>query len=172
MCHQFNSDFWYFIFFYILITNSIKKYIIFKNMIKKIKNKIKLTLIGGKAAPNATIGRLLGHTGINISLFCKEYNNKTLNYIGTNIPILLTIYDDKSYSFVLKSPSISYLLLKYSDCKKGSSNPKINNVGIINKKQLNDIIEIKLKDFNTNNIEKIISIIQGTANSMGIKIIK
>ena len=139
-------------------------------MKKKIKIKLKLTLIGGKAVSNATLGRILGQSGINIPAFCKDYNSKTMEFIGILIPINLIIYTDKSYVFTLKSPPTSYLLLKYAEIKKGSLDPKTKTVGYITQTNLKEIIELKKNELNTTNFEKLTKIISGTAKSMGITI--
>jgi large subunit ribosomal protein L11 len=140
-------------------------------MSKKIKAFVKLALPAGKATPAPPIGPALGQHGVNIAGFCKEYNSKTVEKIGTIIPVKITIYQDKSYSFVLKSPPASSLLANYSKIKKGSSEANKNIIGTITKEQLKEIALIKLIDLNTKNIETAISIIAGTAKNMGIKIL-
>ena len=141
-------------------------------MIKKIKTFIKLALTAGKATSAPPVGPALGQYGINIISFCKEYNLKTADQIGLVIPVKITIYEDKSYSFILKSPPTSILLLKFLNQKKGSSEPNKKIIGSINKEQLLEIAKIKFNDLNTNNISKALLIIEGTAKSMGIKIQK
>jgi large subunit ribosomal protein L11 len=140
-------------------------------MIKKIKTIIKLTLSAAKATPAPPVGPILGQYGINIISFCKEYNNKTKDKIGSIIPVEITVYNDKSYTFILKTPPVSKLLLKETNINKGSSNPKFEIVGTITKKQIEKIANIKLPDLNTNNIDSAIKIIEGTTKNMGIKIL-
>ena len=139
-------------------------------MIKKIKALIKLDLLAGKATPAPPVGPVLGQHGINIIAFCKDYNLKTQDKIGLIIPVKLTIYDDKSYSFLLKSSPTSSLLLNALNLKKGSSNPKTKIIGTLDIKQLKEIAKLKLNDLNTQNLDKALSIIIGTALNMGIKI--
>lgn len=141
-----------------------------KTMAKKIKAFVKLALPAGKATAAPPIGPALGQHGVNIAFFCKEYNAKTQEKIGFIIPVKITIYEDKSYSFVLKSPPASTLLLKAINVKKGSSEGKAGNLGILKKEQIKEIAEIKMMDLNTKDIRKAISIIEGTAHNLGIKI--
>lgn len=140
-------------------------------MNKKIKAFVKLALPAGKATPAPPIGPALGQYGVNLSIFCKEYNEKTINNLGTIIPVKITIYQDKSYSFILKSPPASVLLAKYANIKKGASEPNKQSMGTISLNQIREIVLIKLNDLNTKDIHSAISIISGTAKSMGIKII-
>ncbi len=140
-------------------------------MAKKIKAIVKLALSAGKATPAPPVGPALGQHGVNIAAFCKEYNAKTSDQAGLIIPAKITIYEDKSYTFILKSPPASVLLLKFANIKKGASHPNQNKVGTITKQQLFEIFEIKQQDLNTKNVEKALSILSGTARNMGIKII-
>jgi large subunit ribosomal protein L11 len=140
-------------------------------MAKKIKAFVKLALPAGKATPAPPVGPALGQHGVNIAAFCKEYNSKTAEKIGLIIPVKITIYEDKSYSFVLKSPPASVLLAKFANIKKGSSQPNKENVGSVSLDQVKEIAVIKMNDLNTENIEKAILIIAGTAKNMGIKVI-
>lgn len=139
-------------------------------MAKKIKAFVKLALNAGKATPAPPVGPALGQHGVNIAAFCKEYNAKTQDKIGLIIPVKITIYDDRSYSFILKSPPASALLAKYANITKGAAQPNRENVGTVTMSQIKEIALIKLVDLNTNKLESAISIIKGTANSMGIKI--
>lgn len=139
-------------------------------MIKKIKALIKLDLLAGKATPAPPVGPVLGQHGINIIAFCKDYNAKTQDKLGLIIPVKLTIYDDKSYSFILKSSPTSSLILNALNIKKGSANPKTKFIGNLTIKQITEIAKLKLNDLNTKNLEKAILIIKGTAINMGIKI--
>jgi large subunit ribosomal protein L11 len=137
---------------------------------KKIKAFVKLALSAGKATPAPPVGPALGQHGINIVAFCKEYNAKTSDKLGYIIPVKITIYEDKSYILTLKSPPASNLLAKMANVKKGSSQPNSSNIGVITLEQLKEIALIKLTDLNTNDIEKAIEIVKGTAKNMGIRI--
>jgi large subunit ribosomal protein L11 len=140
-------------------------------MAKKIKAFVKLALPAGKATPAPPVGPALGQHGVNIAAFCKEYNAKTLEKVGLIIPVKITIFDDKSYSFILKSPPASILLAKFANVKKGASQPNKEIVGSVTLEQVKEIAKIKLNDFNTENLEKAILIVQGTAKNMGIQVI-
>jgi large subunit ribosomal protein L11 len=141
-------------------------------MAKKIKAFVKLALPAGKATPAPPVGPALGQHGVNIAAFCKEYNAKTIEKIGLIIPVKITIYEDKSYSFLLKSPPASVLLAKFANVKKGASQPNKENVGSVSLDQVKEIATIKMNDLNTESLEKAISIIKGTAKNMGIKVIE
>jgi large subunit ribosomal protein L11 len=140
-------------------------------MAKKIKAFVKLALPAGKATPAPPVGPALGQHGVNIAAFCKEYNAKTSEKVGLIIPVKITIYEDKSYSFILKSPPASVLLVKFANIKKGSAQPNKEQVGSVSLEQVKEIASIKMNDLNTKSIEKAISIISGTAKNMGIKVI-
>jgi large subunit ribosomal protein L11 len=137
-------------------------------MLKKIKTILKIVLVAGKATPAPPIGPLLGQHGVNITMFCKEYNLKTIEFIGLIIPVKITIYEDRSYSFILKSAPTSNLLLQKINLQKGSAKPNQTIIGTLTKDQIIEIAKIKIKDFNTNSLDKAILIIKGTAKSMGI----
>jgi len=139
-------------------------------MAKKIKAFVKLALAAGKATPAPPVGPALGQHGVNIAAFCKEYNARTTEKMGLIIPVKITIYEDRSYSFILKSPPASVLLAKFANVKKGASQPNREKVGSVTLEQIKEIATIKLNDLNTNDMEKAILIIQGTARSMGIKV--
>jgi large subunit ribosomal protein L11 len=141
-------------------------------MAKKIKAFVKLALPAGKATPAPPVGPALGQHGVNIVGFCKEYNAKTADKIGLIIPVKITIFEDRSYSFILKSPPASVLLAKFANVKKGASIPNRETVGTVTKAQVKEIAIIKMEDLNTDDLEKAILIIQGTAKSMGIKVEK
>ena len=140
-------------------------------MAKKIKAFVKLALPAGKATPAPPVGPALGQHGVNIAAFCKEYNAKTTEKIGLIIPVKITIYEDKSYSFILKSPPASVLLAKFANVKKGAAQPNRENIGTVTIDQVKEIATIKMNDLNTNNMEKAVLIISGTAKSMGIKVV-
>lgn len=139
-------------------------------MPKKVIGFVKLALAAGKATPAPPVGPALGQYGANIVMFCKEYNAKTSDKIGLVIPVEISIYDDRSFSFILKTPPASVLLAKAAGIEKGSGTPNLKTVGSISTSQLNEIAAIKLPDLNTDNIDQAKLIIGGTARSMGIKI--
>ena len=139
-------------------------------MAKKIKAFVKLALPAGKATPAPPVGPALGQHGVNIAGFCKEYNAKTSDKIGLVIPVKITIYEDKSYTFILKSPPASILLAKYANIKKGAAEPNKEVVGKVTLEQVKEIASIKMNDLNTSDMEKAILIIKGTAKNMGIKV--
>lgn len=139
-------------------------------MAKKVIGIIKLALEAGKATPAPPIGPALGQKGVNIVMFCKEYNAKTADKAGYIIPVEITVYEDKSYTFVLKTPPASILLVKAAGVPKGSGTPQAKKVGSITRKQLKEIAETKLPDLNTKKVEAAMKIIEGTAKNMGITI--
>jgi|TARA_B100000768_G_scaffold181654_1_gene205589 large subunit ribosomal protein L11 len=140
-------------------------------MPKKITALIKLALPAGKANPAPPVGPALGQHGVNIAAFCKEYNAQTGDKGGLIIPVEISVYEDRSYTFILKTPPASVLLAKAAQIKKGSSTPNSVNVGSISKTQLEEIANIKLPDLNTNNIVSAMKIVEGTARNMGISIV-
>jgi len=140
-------------------------------MAKKIVALIKLALPAGKATPAPPVGPALGQHGVNIAAFCKEYNAKTGDKTGLIIPVEISVYEDRSYTFILKTPPASVLLAEASNIKKGSSTPNKINVGSITKAQLEEIANIKLPDLNTNKINSAMKIVEGTARNMGISIV-
>jgi len=137
-------------------------------MAKKVTGLIKLALPAGKANPAPPVGPALGQYGVNIAAFCKEYNAKTGDQTGLVIPVEISVYEDRSYTFILKTPPASVLLAKAAEIKKGSAQPNRINVGSITKIQLEEIANIKLPDLNTKKIESAMRIVQGTAKNMGI----
>ena len=139
-------------------------------MAKKVVGIIKLAIEAGKANPAPPIGPALGQRGVNIVAFCKEYNAKTGDKAGFIIPVEITVYEDKSYTFILKTPPASVLLKKAAGVPKGSGDPQKIKVGNINRKQLQEIAETKIPDLNTCNVEAAMKIIEGTARNMGITI--
>ena len=128
-------------------------------MAKKIKAFIKLALPAGKATPAPPVGPALGQHGVNIAAFCKEYNARTAEKMGLIIPVKITVYEDRSYSFILKSPPASILLAKYANVKKGAAQPNKETVGSVTLEEIKEIAAIKINDLNTKNIEKMILII-------------
>jgi large subunit ribosomal protein L11 len=140
-------------------------------MPKKITALIKLALPAGKATPAPPVGPALGQHGVNIAAFCKEYNAKTGEKAGLIIPVEISVYEDRSYTFVLKTPPASVLLANAAKIKKGSSTPNKLNVGSITKSQLEEIAGIKLPDLNTSKLSSAMRIVEGTARNMGISIV-
>ena len=140
-------------------------------MAKKLVALLKLALPASKATPAPPVGPALGQHGVNIAAFCKEYNSKTADKGDLIIPVEISVYEDRSYSFILKTPPASILLIKTAKIKKGSSNPNKINVGSITRSDLKEIALLKLADLNTNSIDSAIKIVAGTARNMGISII-
>ena len=139
-------------------------------MAKKIKAVIKLQIPAGKANPAPPVGPALGQYGINIMAFCKEYNERTASQAGSIIPVEITVFEDRSFSFITKTPPTSDLLKKALDVEKGPSSTGHENIGELSRDKLREIAQLKAKDLNANNIEGAERIIEGTARSMGIKI--
>ena len=139
-------------------------------MPKKITALIKLALPAGKATPAPPVGPALGQHGVNIAAFCKEYNARTTEKMGLIIPVEISVYEDRSYTFILKTPPASVLLANAAKVKKGSATPNRVNVGSVTKAQLEEIANIKLPDLNTTQINSAIRIVEGTARNMGITI--
>ena len=141
-------------------------------MVKKITALIKLALPAAKATPAPPVGPALGQHGINIAGFCKEYNAKTGDKEGLIIPVEISVYEDRSYTFKFKTPPASVLLIKAANVQKGSGEPNKSIVGSVTKSQVEDIAKTKLVDLNTSNIGAAMKIIAGTAANMGISIIE
>jgi large subunit ribosomal protein L11 len=139
-------------------------------MAKKIVAVVKLALKAGKATPAPPVGPALGQHGVNIALFCKEYNARTADKGDLIIPVEISVYADRSFSFILKTPPASVLLKVNLQIKKGSAKPNKIKVGSISRKGLEEIARIKMPDLNTDNIDSAIRIIEGTAKNMGITI--
>ena len=139
-------------------------------MAKKVTGVIKLQLPAGKATPAPPVGPALGSYGINIMAFVKEYNEKTASQAGSTIPVEITVYSDRSFTFILKTPPASDLLRKAAGVPKGSGTPNRSAAGSITRKQLRQLAEQKMTDLNATSIEGAEKIIAGTAHSMGVKI--
>nr|YP_009545970.1 ribosomal protein L11 [Glaucocystis incrassata]ASQ40031.1 ribosomal protein L11 [Glaucocystis incrassata] len=139
-------------------------------MAKKIIAVIKLVLTAGKATPAPPVGPALGPYGVSSINFCKEYNAKTADKAGLVIPAEITVYDDRTFSFVLKTPPASVLIAKAAGIDKGSGTPNKKKVGSINKAQLQEIAQVKFPDLNTKDLDMAARIIEGTARNMGITI--
>ena len=137
---------------------------------KKAKAIVKLQISAGKATPAPPVGTALGPHGINIMQFCKEYNAKTMSMAGMVVPCEITIYQDRSFAFVLKTPPAPVLLKKAAGVEKASGVPNRNKVGSVTKKQVREIAEMKMKDLNAVDLEGAMNMIAGTARSMGIEV--
>jgi large subunit ribosomal protein L11 len=139
-------------------------------MAKRVKAVIKLQIPAGKATPAPPVGPALGQHGINIMAFCKEYNERTASQEGFIIPAEITVYEDRSFSFVTKMPPVSDLLRRALGVEKGSGNPGSEKIGKISRDKLYEIARNKMKDLNTADIDKAASIVAGTARSMGVEV--
>ena len=139
-------------------------------MAKKVRAVIKLQIQAGKATPAQPVGPALGQHGINIMGFCKEYNERTANQAGSIVPVEITVYEDRSFTFITKTPPTSDLLKKAAGVDKGSSTPNKDKVGKITKAQLREIAQTKMKDLNATSVEGAERIVEGAARSMGITV--
>ena len=139
-------------------------------MAKKIKAVIKLQIEAGKANPAPPVGPALGQHGLNIMAFCKEYNERTSAQIGSIIPVEITVFDDRSFTFIIKTPPAADLLRKALGVEKGASASGHEKVGVLSRDKLREIAQLKAKDLNATSIEGAERIIEGTARSMGIEI--
>jgi len=137
-------------------------------MPKKVISVVKLQIPAGKATPAPPVGPALGPTGINIMNFCKEFNERTASQAGLIIPVELTVYQDRSFTFVLKTPPAAVLLKKAAGIEKGSGEPNKNKVAKVTKKDVQEIAQLKMVDLNANDLEAAMRMIEGTARSMGI----
>ncbi len=139
-------------------------------MAKEIKTLVKLQIPAGKANPAPPVGPALGQAGVNIQEFCIKFNDKTHDKMGSIIPVVITVYKDRSFTFVTKTPPASDLLKKAAGIQKGSSNGAKENVATITSQQLQEIAELKMPDLNANDVKAAMNIIAGTAKNMGITI--
>ena len=137
---------------------------------KEIRGYIKLQIKGGQANPAPPVGPALGQRGINIMDFCKAFNEKTKNFMGKPVPVVITVYKDKKFDFIIKSPPASYFIKEAIKLKSGSQEPGRNIVGSITKKQLQEIAKQKMTDLNAHDIDEASKIIAGSARSMGIEV--
>ena len=137
---------------------------------KTIKTVIKLQIKGGQANPAPPVGPALGQHGLNIQEFCVKFNEATKDKMGQVIPVEITVYEDRSFDFVLKTPPAADLLKKAAKIEKGAADPLKQKVGTVTKDQIREIAEIKMPDLNANDVEQAMKIIEGTARSMGIKV--
>ncbi|MBO8162039.1 MAG: 50S ribosomal protein L11 [Thermosipho sp. (in: Bacteria)] len=140
-------------------------------MAKKVVAQVRLQLEAGKATPAPPVGPALGQRGVNLMEFCKRFNAETADKAGMLIPVIVTVYEDRSFTFVTKTPPASFLLKKAAKINSGSQEPKRKFVGKVTREQLKEIAEIKKEDLNANDIEAAIKIIEGTAKSMGIEVV-
>jgi large subunit ribosomal protein L11 len=137
---------------------------------KKVTKMLKLQIQAGRANPAPPVGPALGQAGINIQEFCTRFNEATKDKMGSIIPVVVTVFDDKSYEFVLKTPPASDLLKKAAGIQSGSNNGRLGTAGTISRSKLREIAETKMPDLNANTVEAAMNIIEGTAKNMGIKV--
>ncbi len=141
-------------------------------MAKKVIGLVKLAINAGKATPAPPIGPALGQHGVNIMAFCKEYNERTKDQAGLIIPVEITVYEDRSFTFITKTPPAAILLKKAANITSGSGEPNRKKVGTVPKSKVREIADIKMKDLNAASIEAAMRMIEGTARSMGIDIVE
>ncbi|MFQ6676458.1 MAG: 50S ribosomal protein L11 [Fidelibacterota bacterium] len=139
-------------------------------MAKKVLTQIKLQIRGGQANPAPPVGPALGQHGVNIMDFCKAFNEATKTDMGTVVPVVITVYDDRSFTFVTKTPPAAVLLKQAAKIDRGSGEPNREKVGTVREQDLRRIAEIKMPDLNANTVEKAVEMIRGTARSMGIDV--
>lgn len=139
-------------------------------MAKKITKVIKTQATGGQANPAPPLGPALGQAGVDINAFCTKFNEQTKDRMGQTLPVVVTVYEDRSFTFIVKQPAAAKLILEKAKIKKGSGEPHKNKVGSLTKTQLKEIAEIKMPDLNANDIEAAMKIIEGTARNMGITV--
>ena len=137
-------------------------------MAKKITGKIKLQLTAGKANPAPPVGPALGQHGVNIMEFCKQYNAQTTDKAGQIIPVEITVYEDRSFSFVLKTPPVSFLIIQKAGIEKGSGKPNTEKKGSLSAEQVTEIATMKMVDLNAHTVEAAEQMVRGTARSMGV----
>ncbi|HBB30890.1 MAG TPA: 50S ribosomal protein L11 [Cyanobacteria bacterium UBA8803] len=140
-------------------------------MAKKVVAVIKLALPAGKANPAPPVGPALGQHGVNIMAFCKEYNAKTADQAGMVVPVEISVFEDRSFTFVLKTPPASVLIKKAAGIERGASEPNKQKVGSITRSQLQEIAQTKMPDLNANDIDAAMKIVEGTARNMGVAVV-
>jgi large subunit ribosomal protein L11 len=138
---------------------------------KKIRSIIKLQIEAGKANPAPPVGPALGQHGVNIMVFCKDYNEKTASQAGTIVPVEITVFEDRSFTFILKTPPASDMLKRAAGIEKGSSVQLREKAGEVTRDQIREIAEVKMRDLNANDVEAAMQQIEGTARSMGIEVV-
>lgn len=138
---------------------------------KKIVKEIKLQIVGGRANPAPPVGPALGQAGVNIMEFCKAFNEKTAKQEGIVTPVIITVYDDRSFTFELKTPPAAVLLAKAAGVPKGSATPNKEKIAKLNRQEVEEIAKLKMKDLNAINLEGAVRQVMGTARSMGIEIV-
>jgi len=139
-------------------------------MAKKVVKKVKVVAMGGKATPAPPLGPALGQAGVNIGEFVTRFNAATKDMIGDQVPVVISVYEDRTFDFITKTPPASSLILKAVKAEKGSGKPNLSKIGKITKAQVKEIAERKMKDLNANDIEGAMKIIEGSARSMGVEI--
>ncbi len=140
-------------------------------MAKKVVAEIRLQLPAGKATPAPPVGTALGPKGVNIMEFCKRFNAQTADKAGMILPVVITVYEDRSFTFIVKTPPASFLLKRAAGIEKGASEPGRKIVGKVTRKQVEEIAKLKMPDLNANSLEAAMRIIEGTARSMGIEVV-
>ena len=140
-------------------------------MAKKVVGEVKLQLPAGKATPAPPVGPALGQRGVNIMEFVKQFNAKTADQAGLIIPVVITVYADRSFTFIMKTPPASVLIKKAVNVEKGSSVPNKNKVAKINRNQVREIAQLKMVDLNANDVEGAMRMVEGTARSMGVEVV-
>ncbi|ADI35271.1 50S ribosomal protein L11 [Helicobacter pylori] len=140
-------------------------------MAKKVVGEIKLQIPAGKANPSPPVGPALGQRGVNIMEFCKAFNERTKDMGSFNIPVIITVYQDKSFTFITKKPPVTDLIKKASGIEKGSDNPLKNKIAKLTHKQVEEIAQLKMEDLNTSTMEAAKKIVMGSARSMGVEVV-
>jgi large subunit ribosomal protein L11 len=140
-------------------------------MAKQVTAEIKVQIPGGQATPAPPVGTALGPHGVNIGQFVQQFNDRTREMTGTTIPVVITVYNDRSFDFILKSPPAAVLLKQAAQIAKGAGNPRTDRVGAVTRSQVLEIVRMKMVDLNTNDEDQACRIIEGTARSMGIEVV-
>ena len=140
-------------------------------MAKKVSKVVKLQVAAGKATPAPPVGPALGQAGVNIMAFVKDFNDRTAKQVGLIIPVEITVYEDRSFTFICKTPPAAVLLKKAAGLEKASGEPNKNKVGKVTKAQVKEIAETKMPDLNANDVEAAMRLVEGTARSMGIEVV-
>jgi large subunit ribosomal protein L11 len=138
---------------------------------KQLVVEIKVQVTGGQATPAPPVGTALGPHGVNIGQFVQQFNDQTRDLMGTTVPVVISVYNDRSFDFVLKSPPAAVLLKKAAGIAKGASNPLLNKVGTVTLSQLEEIAKVKYADLNSSSVEQAVKVIAGTARSMGLEVV-